>query len=76
MLTAESLKQSIERLSALPPRKCMEALHAIQDPEERRQVVKGLPLKVHGDALAEAMADNLNRNVLADHARRNPTKAA
>ena len=76
MLTAESLKQSIERLSALPPRKRLEAFLAMPDQEERDQVAKALPLKVHAEMTAEAMADNLNRNVLADEERRSRKPAA
>ncbi len=79
MPTAESLKQSIERLLALSPRERWAALHAIQDPEERRQVTEGLLLTdgdPYGEALAQAMADNLNRNVVADLERRSRKPAA
>ncbi len=71
-----SLKQYIEQLSALPPRKRLEAFRAIQDPEVRKQVGLGLPSKLHGEMLAESMLENLNSNAAKDFARRNPGRAA
>jgi len=72
----ESLSQCIERLSALPPRKRLEAFQAIPDPEVRKRVTLAMPLEVHGEMLAEMLLENLNRNVLKDMARRNPGQAA
>ena len=72
----ESLSQCIERLSALPPRKRLEAFQAIPDPEVRKRVTLAMPLKVHGEMLAEMMLENLNRNVAKYVARRNPGQAA
>ena len=72
----ESLGQYIERLSALPPRKRLEAFQAIPDPEVRKRVALAMPFKVHSEMLAEMLLENLNRNVLMDMARRNPGQAA
>jgi hypothetical protein len=63
MLTAEFQSKFIEQLSALPPRQRLEAFRAIQDPAERRQVVKALPARIYSEILSESMVDNLNRNV-------------
>ena len=76
MLKAESPSQYIERLSALPPRKRLEAFRAIQDPVVRRKVAEGLPPKFHGEMLAESAAENLNRNVRNRLGRQNPSQAA
>ena len=72
----ESLNQCIEQLSALPPRKRLEAFQAIPDPEVRKRVTLAMPLMAHGEMLAEMLLENLNRNVLKDMARRNPGHAA
>ena len=50
-------------LSALPPRKRLEAYRAIQDPTLRRQVAKALPWDLYSAILAESGLDNLKRNV-------------
>jgi hypothetical protein len=76
MLKAESLSQYIEQLSALPPRKRLEAYRTIEDPAMRRQVVESLPPKLHAEMLGEGIVENLNRNVREQLARRKPTKAA
>ncbi len=77
MLPDESLNQSIAQLSALPPRKRLEAFRAIQDPAERRQVAKALPFKEYDEMLTESMVDNLNRNVQAKlSSRKQPSRAA
>ena len=76
MLKAESLSQYIERLSALPPRKRLEAYRTIEDPAMRRQVVESLPPKLHAEMLGESAVESLNRNVRESLARRKPTKAA
>jgi 2-keto-4-pentenoate hydratase len=73
---AESLSQYIEQLSDLPPRARLEEFRAIPDAAVRRQVAECLPPNVHGEMLAESMLENLNRNVLKDVARRNPSQAA
>ena len=73
---AESLSQYIERLSALPPRKRLEAFRAIPDPEVRKRVTLAMPWKAHSEMLDEMLLENLNRNVLKDVARRNPSQAA
>src|ERR1019366_8420072 len=72
----ESLSQCIERLSALPPRKRLEAFHAIEDLQFRRRVARELPPQVYSEILSESLLENLNRNVLKDVARRNPGQAA
>ena len=72
----ESLNQCIERLSALPPRKRLEAYRAIPDPEFRRQVVMGLRGSIHADMMAESMVENLNRNVRERMAAQKPSQAA
>ena len=79
MLKVESVSWYIEQLSALPPRKRLEAFRAIQDPAERRQVVRALPPQVHAELLKEAMLQGLNENALTSAARRRgqkPDKAA
>jgi hypothetical protein len=73
---AESLSQYIEQLSALPPRKRLEAFHAIADPAVRRRVARELPAQIYSEILDESLLENLNRNVLKDVARRNPGQAA
>jgi len=70
-----SLKRCIERLSALHPRKRLEAFRAIRDPAVRRQVVESLPGNLHGEMLAESAAENRNRNVQARRQKK-PTQAA
>lgn len=70
MPKAELANQYIERLSALPPRKRLEAFRAISDPEVRRLVDEGLPPKLQAEMLAESGLENLNRNVLEDVQRR------
>jgi len=72
----ESLNQYIERLSALPPRKRLEAFRAIPAPEIRKQVALAMPSKDYSEMLDESMLENLNRNVAQDFARRNPGRAA
>ena len=72
----ESLNQCIEQLSALPPRKRLEAFRAIPDPEFRKRVMLAMPFKVHSEMLDEMLLENLNRNVLIEMARRNPGQAA
>ena len=76
MLKAGSLRQYIERLSALPPRKRLEAYRTIPDVEVRRQVAEALPPKLHAEMLGESAVESLNRNVRQRLARRKPTKAA
>lgn len=61
---AESLKAYIEQLSALPPRKRLEAWRAISEAELRKQVARALPGNIHAEMLAEELGENLNRNVL------------
>ena len=73
---AESPSQYIEQLSALPPRKRLEAFRAIQDPAVRRRVARDLPFQIYSEILDESLLENLNRNVLKDMARRNPSQAA
>ena len=73
---AESLSQYIEQLSALPPRERMEAFRAIPDPALRRRVARELPPQVFSEILSESLLENLNRNVLKEMARRNPSQAA
>jgi hypothetical protein len=73
---AESPSQYIEQLSALPPRKRLEAFRAIQDPAIRRRVARDLPFQIYSEILDESLLENLNRNVLKDMARRNPSQAA
>ena len=73
---AESPSQYIEQLSALPPRKRLEAFRAIQDPAVRRLVARDLPFQIYSEILDESLLENLNRNVLKDIARRNPSQAA
>jgi hypothetical protein len=72
----EYLHQSIAQLSALPPRKRLEAFRAIQDPTFRRQVAKGLPLKEYAEMTTESMVDNLNAKVRARLAVQKPSRAA
>jgi hypothetical protein len=72
---AESLKQYIEQLSALPPRKRLEAFRAIPDPV-RKQVARELPAQLYSEILDEAMLESLNRNSAKDFVRRNPSQAA
>lgn len=76
MLTAESLSKFIEQLSALPPRKRLEAFRAIQNPSDRQQVAKALPAEAFSEILDEAAVDNLNRNVRAKMKQRKPSLAA
>jgi hypothetical protein len=76
MLSVESLKQYIEQLSALPPRKRLEVFRAIQDPTERREIAKALPPGIRSEILAQGMLDGLNRNALKSVARRKPGLAA
>lgn len=79
MPKAESAKKYIEQLSALPPRKRLEAFRAIEDPEVRRLVDEGLPGHLHAEMLGESAVESLNRNALAEQARRQgkkPGKAA
>ena len=73
---AESPSQYIEQLSALPPRKRLEAFRAIQDPAIRRRVARDLPFQIYSEILDESLLENLNRNVAKDVARRNPSQAA
>jgi hypothetical protein len=73
---AESPSQYIEQLSALPPRKRLEAFRAIQDPAVRRRVARDLPFQIYSEILDESLLENLNRNVAKDVARRNPSQAA
>jgi hypothetical protein len=70
MRKAESAIPSIEQLLALSPRKRLEAWRAIQDPEARKRVARALPSQAHSEMLAEAAAENLNRNVLAKKSRK------
>ena len=79
MLKAESVRRYVEQLSALPPRERLEVYRTIQDPELRRQVVEGLPPKLHAEMLGESAVESLNRNVLQEIARRKghkPDRAA
>ena len=76
MLQDESLTLSIAQLSALPPRKRLEAFRAIQDPAQRRQVAKALHPEVYGEILDESFLDNLNRNVQATLDHQQPSRAA
>ena len=73
---AESPSQYIEQLSALPPRKRLEAFRAIQDPAVRRRVARDLPFRIYSEILDESLLENLNRNVAKEMARRNPGQAA
>lgn len=70
MRKAESVIPSIEQLLALPARKRLDAWRAIQDPEVRKRVARALPSRAHAEMLAEAAAENLNRNVLTKKGRR------
>ena len=72
---AESLKQYIEQLSALPPRQRLEAFRAIPD-RVRKQVARELPAQLYSEILDESMLESLNRNSAKDFARRNPSQAA
>ena len=76
MLTAESLSKFIGQLSALPPRKRLEAFRAIQDPADRQQVAKALPAEAFSELLDESAVDNLNRNVRDRMKQRKPSLAA
>ena len=76
MPQAESPKQYIERLSALPPRKRLEAWHAIPDQTIRQQVAVGMSAEVHSEMLAEILLENLKRNAQASVDRRKPNLAA
>jgi hypothetical protein len=75
MTQAELAKQYIEQLSALPPRKRLEAYRAIPDKEVKRLVADGLPGKLHAEMLGEAGLESLNRNVREDVARREAARA-
>jgi hypothetical protein len=72
----QSLRQSIERLSALPPRERLEEWSAIPDQAIRQRVSAGMSADVHADMVAELLLENLNRNALETVARRKPTLAA
>jgi hypothetical protein len=72
----ESLRQFIERLSALPPRQRLEEWRAIPDQTIRRQVAIGMSPDVHADMVVELMIENLNRNALESVASRKPSLAA
>ncbi len=76
MLPEESLNRCIEQLSALPPRKRMEAFRSIEDPAARRQVARTLPPKIFGEILDESMLDSLRRNVQEQIPVQKPSQAA
>jgi hypothetical protein len=76
MLMAESQSKFIEQLSALPPRKRLEAFRAIQDPAVRQQVARDLPAEVFSEILDESAVDNLNRNVRKRMSEQKPSRAA
>ncbi len=63
MLQAKSPHEFIEQLSALPPRKRMEAFRAIQDPEVRQQVARDLPAQAYSELLGEAAMENIRQNI-------------
>jgi hypothetical protein len=76
MLTAKSLSKYIEQLSALPPRKRLEAFRAIRNPADRQQVAKALPAEAFSEILDESAVDNLNRNARDRMKQRKPSLAA
>lgn len=76
MQPEESLNQCIERLSALAPRKRLEAFRELKDQTYRRQVIRALPPEIYGDILAESGLENLNRNVRERMESQKPSQAA
>ena len=85
----EYLSQFIAQLSALPPRKRLEAFwdrlirdssqleafRAIEDSGLRREVAKALPPDLYGEILDESFLDNLDRTVQERMTPRNPLAA-